>query len=209
MKKINLDERYFPEEELGAIDTPYQQLADVLLETFSFESVFDAGCRNGKLIKALHAKNKDISVRGCDYFQWAVDDSDVSVKSFLNQWDLRDDISLASWFSEVKKTDVVTCFEVAEHIDPDFSEIFLENLKHLTGKYLILTWSDSGGENHREVDTHLQHLNPLTKEKVVEKVSKHFTLDEEMTQTVTQLSFTKPNFYDYWRKSLTVWKPLG
>tara|TARA_A100001515_G_scaffold1473_2_gene1393 strand:- start:875 stop:1480 length:606 start_codon:yes stop_codon:yes gene_type:complete len=200
MKKIDIDSRYFPEEELNHNQEPYVVLTKMLHEFFNFESLFDAGCRDGKLIEELKKFNPNTKLKGCDYFQWALDAADDSVKDSIYQFDLRDQIN-------EEKHDLVTCFEVAEHIDVDYCDIFLENLRSVTGKYMVITWSDSGGENQREFDTHLQHLNPLQRHQVIEKVQKYFNYEETLTNEFLQRSLYEPHFLWYWRKSLTVWSP--
>lgn len=200
MKKIDIDSRYFPEEELNHNQLPYISLTKILHDVFNFNSVFDAGCRDGKLIEELKKFDSNTKLRGCDYFQWALDAADDSVKNLIYRFDLRDQL-------DEEKYDLVTCFEVAEHIDVDYCDVFLENLKNVTGKYMVITWSDSGGENQREFDTHLQHLNPLQRDQVIEKVSKHFNYEESLTDKFLERSHGEPDFLWYWRKSLTVWSP--
>ena len=50
-EKVDIDSRYFPEEELNHNQEPYVILTKMLHEFFNFESLFDAGCRDGKLIE--------------------------------------------------------------------------------------------------------------------------------------------------------------
>lgn len=198
--KVKLEERYFEQEELGASERPYQALAKALQETFTLTSIFDAGCRDAKLLKALNNLNLNLQLSGCDYFQWAVDSAEQEVKSFVFQHDLRDKLDINN------KYDLVTCFEVAEHIDPEYCDVFLNNLKSLSSKYVLLTWSEAGGENDRGNDTHLQHLNPLKRNDVIETVGKHMTLNQPLTEQFLKNSNEQPDFLWYWRKSLTVWE---
>jgi len=197
--KTKLEERYFQEEELGANSLPYKALATALKETFELTSVFDAGCRDAKLLKALFDLGINLDLAGCDYFEWAVNGADTHVKDLIFQHDLRDAISIKD------KYDLVTCFEVAEHIDPEYCDVFLNNLKTISNKYVVLTWSESGGKDDREHDTHLQHLNPMKKEDVISVVGKHMKLNTTLTNQLLKNS-NKPEFLWYWRKSLTVWE---
>ena len=84
--------------------------------------------------------------------------------------------------------------------------MFLNNLKSLSSKYVLLTWSEAGGENDRGNDTHLQHLNPLKRNDVIETVGKHMTLNQPLTEQFLKNSNEQPDFLWYWRKSLTVWE---
>jgi hypothetical protein len=201
IEKVNIDERYVPSEELNQAQLPYTALAQVLHSCFDFESLFDVGCRNGKLLHELNKIDSSTKIAGCDYFQWAIDASETEIKPFVYRWDLRDEM-------KEDKFDLVTCFEVAEHIDEGYCDVFLSNLKSLTNKYLILTWSSAGGKNHPEVDDRCQHLNPLCRDDVLETVSKYFTLEENLTNEFIRQSNTKQEFLWYWRDSLTVWSPL-
>lgn len=198
--KTKLEERYFQKEELGANSLPYKALATALKETFELTSVFDAGCRDAKLLKALFDLGINLDLAGCDYFEWAVNGADTQVKDLIFQHDLRDAISIEN------KYDLVTCFEVAEHIDPEYCDIFLNNLKTLSNKYVLLTWSETGGENDREHDAHLQHLNPLKVNDMIETVGKHMTLNQTLTDKFLKNSDKQPDFLYYWKKSLTVWE---
>lgn len=199
-EKVKIDDRYLPTEELNHNKKPYEALSRVLSNTFEFTSLFDAGCRDGQLLFEVYKQDQSKVVRGCDYFQWCLDAADPLVSPMVYQWDLRDRIEESSY-------DIVTCFEVAEHIDKDYCDVFLENLRLMTNKYMIITWSDSGGENQREFDTHLQHLNPLKKDEVISVVAKYFNLETELSNKFLESSNKESDFLWYWRKSLTVWSP--
>ena len=198
--KVKIDDRYLPSEELNHNKKPYEALSRVLSNTFEYTSLFDAGCRNGQLLFEVYNQDQSKVVRGCDYFQWCLDAVDPLVSSMVYQWDLRDRIEESSY-------DIVTCFEVAEHIDKDYCDVFLENLRLMTNKYMIITWSDSGGETQRQFDTHLQHLNPLKKDEVISVVGKYFNLETELSNKFIESSNKESDFLWYWKKSLTVWSP--
>ena len=180
-EKVKIDDRYFPAEELNHNRKSYEALSRVLSNTFEFTSLFDAGCRDGKLLFEVYNQDQSKVVGGCDYFQWCLDAADPLVSPMMYQWDLRDRIEESSY-------DIVTCFEVAEHIDKDYCDVFLENLRLMTNKYMIITWSDSGGETQRQFDTHLQHLNPLKKDEVISVVGKYFNLETELSNKFLESS---------------------
>jgi len=199
-EKVKLEERYFQSEELKSDDAPYIALAKILKHNFAVNSIFDAGCRDAKLIKALYDLDSNLDINGCDYFDWTIENAHQDVKNLVYQHDLRDPLNVD------KKYDIVTCFEVAEHIDKDYCDTFLNNLKNLSKKYVIITWSDSGGENDRIHDTHLQHLNPLGRNDVIDLVSRYMKLNESLTEMILEESIYYSDFLWYWRKSLTVWE---
>ena len=89
----------------------------------------------------------------------------------------------------------------------DYCDIFLNNLKKLTTKYLIISWANSGGVNDRVNDKNLQHLNPLPIEKVRQMVSDYgFEFDERLTNLFINSSLNKNEFYFWWRNSLSIFK---
>jgi trans-aconitate methyltransferase len=200
MNKICIDERYFPNEELSHSNLPYVDLLSCLDELFApYNSLFDAGCRDGKLLEQIKIKHPNILINGCDYFQFAINTCHPSIKNDVFVWDLRDP------FTEYKKYDLVVSTEVAEHIDKDYCDIYLNNLKKLLNKYVIITWSNSGGENNREFDQHLQHLNPLSKEEYHELMKKNgFKFEEEKTNNLVELMKTKKHIHWYWTNTIGV-----
>ena len=56
---------------------------------------------------------------------------------------------------------MVTCIETGEHIDPEYVDVFINNLKKLTNKYLVISWASQGGVKDPGRDPLCQHLNPL------------------------------------------------
>jgi hypothetical protein len=200
MNKISIDERYFPNEELSHSNLPYVDLLYCLDELFGpYNSLFDAGCRDGRLLEEIKIKHPNVLIKGCDYFQFAIDACHPSIKNDVFIWDLRDP------FVEYKKYDLVVSTEVAEHIDKDYCDIYLNNLKKLLNKYLIITWSNSGGENNKEVDQHTQHLNPLSKEEYHEVMKKNgFKFEEEKTNNLIKLMQNKVHVHWYWTSTIGV-----
>lgn len=200
MTKIYIDDRYFPEEELNHSIASYIDFLYCMDEVFfSYSSIFDAGCRNGHLLNQIKIKHPEVIIGGCDYFKFAIDACPEIIKNDVYIWDLRDPIL------NLKKYDLVVSMEVAEHIDKDYCNIYLNNLKKLTNKYVIITWSSSGGENNIEFDTHLQHLNPLSKEQY-HKVMKDngFAYEHEKTNKLVEEMQKRSAVYWYWTDSIGV-----
>lgn len=175
--KIDIEKRYFQEEEINDDRSIYIGLCDIIEKlNISKDSVFDVGCRNGKFLSEFIKRNPSSTISGCDYFQWAIDACDVSIKPFVYRFDLRDRFEDSTTF------DLVICTEVAEHIDPNYCSVFLSNLREKCKGKLIITWSSHGGENDRANDANLQHLNPKTKEEYHALMKQNgFTFDEELT----------------------------
>lgn len=173
--KIDIENRYIAEEEISHDSTIFVGLCDVIEKlNFPRDSVFDAGCRNGKFLSEFFKRNPQSVIAGCDYFQWAIDACDKDIKPFVYRFDMRDR------FEDDSKYDLVICTEVAEHIDPDYCSIFLQNLRQKCKGKLIITWSRHGGENDLKNDTHHQHLNPKTRDEYFLIMKENgFSLDVE------------------------------
>lgn len=106
-----------------------------------------------------------------------------------------------------KQFDIVVCTEVGEHIDPAYTTAFLENIKSLVGKYLIMTWSRHGGEKEKHKDPFHQHLNPLELEQFCNVMNDHgFLYDQNLTIRSHQIIESKQSFYFWWRESFTIWQ---
>ena len=97
----------------------------------------------------------------------------------------------------------MNCTEVAEHVDPKYLHVFLDNLKNLTSKYLILTWSSTYPPH---ADAPPQHVSPLPPDDVIKIMNEWgFKLDSEKTSKFLSESNKYSNFYFWWRESLSVW----
>ena len=196
--KIQLDKIYSSREEVRRDSSPYDDYYQCLKSTFllnEIDSFCDVGCATGHLV--CNMLNECDSC-GIESFQYHKNYADDHVKECINIFDIRDKIE------EDIKFDLVNCAEVAEHIDPKFLDIFLDNLKKITGKYLILTWSNVYPES---LDAPPQHVSCLNFEDVGKLMeSWGFELDQEKTDKFLEESFKYRNFYGHWRESLTIWR---
>jgi hypothetical protein len=202
--KTNIDERYVKSDEIRTNTKPYEDYYKCLNQTFDLNlinSICDAGCANGPLLHQIKLNNPSIKLLGLEYFDWQKEAADISIKENIIVHDLRDELN------HNEKYDIVNCTETGEHIDPEFADIFLQNLKKICGKYLIISWSDSGGINDIEHDDHVQHLNPLETQEVESLLKKHgFIKNNELTNKFLTSSQNKFDFYFWWRKSLGVYE---
>jgi hypothetical protein len=207
MEKINIEKRYPEGEETGRSPAPYESFFQVLKEVFNFSSVssaIDVGCADGHLIDFIKSGFKNVSVEGIEYFEYHKKYASKSIVDNIHFIDIRDPLPEGL---EEKKFDIVICTEVGEHIEPEYTETLLKNLRSLTGKYLIMTWSRYGGSENPESDPHHQHLNPLPFDSFVDlMVGKGFTLNVPASNALGQASVKYSNFSYWWRESLTVWE---
>ncbi len=112
---------------------------DMILTTFSPESVLDVGCGTGASLKYLRAKGVDAF--GIEASKAGIAASGVS--EFIARRDLRKPIDLKRRF------DLVWCFEVAEHLHAKYADVFLDTLtRH--GNLIVMSAAPpgQGGEGH-------------------------------------------------------------
>ena len=194
--KINIDIMYPPESEVRPDSSPYDEYYNCIKETFNLseiDSFCDIGCATGHLVYNMvnHANSC-----GIEYFQYHKDKSNPFIKDSINIFDIRDP------FEDDNKFDLVNCTEVAEHVDPKYLHIFLDNIKKITGKYLILTWSGT----YPPQCAPPQHVSPLPKDDVEKLMNEWgFQIDIEKTNKFLSESTKYSNFYFWWRESLSVW----
>lgn len=205
--KININERYIEESETNRADEPYQDFYEVLADVFNMENInsfMDVGCADGNLIKIVHNQNPDIDVVGIEYFDYHKKYADLKIVDKMKILDIRDELPVDLLN---KKFDIVVCTEIGEHIDPAYTTAFLENIKKLVGKYLIMTWSRHGGEKERHKDPHHQHLNPLEFDQFLKVMNDHgFLYDQNLTIASHHFIKSKKSFHFWWKESFTVWQ---
>jgi hypothetical protein len=202
-EKVDISTRYFAEEEVRVDENPYIAYYKALSSVFDFskiDSFCDVGCATGLLQFNVKKNNPQIDVCGFEFFQYHKDAANQQIKNTINIVDLREPLN------HNKKYSLVNCTEIGEHIDKNCCVQFLNNLKNITDKFLVMSWSDSGGENDHANDPHHQHLNPLKYDEFVAMMEQNgFVLLEEQTKDLLKATYI-PNFHDWWRKSLTIWK---
>lgn len=103
-------------------------ICEPVIEILRPGSVIDVGCAIGDLVEYFLEKELDAyGLEGTEnIIPWLK----------ISQWrlyfkDLRTEIDLG------KKFDLVTCFEVFEHIEPEYADILLANLTRMSDRLLI------------------------------------------------------------------------
>jgi len=203
---IDITKRYLELEETGRELTPYEDFYSCVRHAFDLsqiKSIVDVGCSDGHLLYYLSINNPDINIEGIEYFDYHLKYANEKIVDKIKILDIRipfeDD-------GRQKKHDIVVCTEVGEHIDPSCCNDFMKNLKSMTGKFLIMTWSSHGGENEPHNDPHHQHLNPLNFQDYVNIVQSHgYNIDEKRTHLMHEKAITCKNFFSWWKESLLVW----
>jgi glycosyltransferase involved in cell wall biosynthesis len=200
-KIVYLDSNYLPENEIRTDDRPYRALFNSIFainEFTTIKSLLDVGCSSGNFIKLVSENFPSIDCKGLEVFEFLKESASQSIKDKIFIEDLRFPIHAKFPMSEL-----VVCLEVAEHIDPNSLDDFVNNLKLLTSKYLIMSWSSS----YPPPDAPPQHLAPLRKShyrKIIRKFG--FTEDAFLTSQLIHRAKLEPFFQTWWLDSIIVWK---
>lgn len=91
-------------------------------------SVIDIGCATGDLVKCW----KDDFGIGAYGVEGSPEANEFFVTDGIYNWDCR-----TLWPKPRFELDLVTCFEVAEHIEPEYASMFVANLTNLADRILI------------------------------------------------------------------------
>ena len=116
-------------------------ICDAIESIWNFNSVVDVGCATGDIVR-------EFELRGFD--SWGVEGSSDAVEYIVCEnfkiADLRDPEDI---FEEHPRFDLCLCLEVAEHIEPEYADIFVQ---HLVGLSDIIVLSAAppgqGGTGH-------------------------------------------------------------
>lgn len=193
-------EKKYTEEEYMRTPEPYVMYLRALEKFFDFsivDSFADLGCSSGRLIEHMKLKYPHVEVFGFEYFDWAKKHADPSIKDYIHLGDLSKPLH------HNKKYSIVNCTEVGEHVEKAAEEVLLTNIVSLVDDILILTWSN---EKH---DGDGQHVNPQTKEYIINKLSKmglHFWKEatSEIKNTL-ELSLEGVG-HNWWPENIMVFK---
>ena len=124
--RYDLDEAY-TEDFLGWNNNAAQQkiLAEYfvpkIMKDFQPKYVLDVGCGTGQWLDEYRKYNiKAIGIEGSSN-AWEVMSEET--KEVVVEWDLRDTMHEEEW-----SIDFAQCFEVAEHIEEKYADIFMHNL---------------------------------------------------------------------------------
>jgi hypothetical protein len=153
------------------------------------KSVMDVGCAIGDFV---HYWENNLNVEA-----YGIEGSENAREYFLSEkifvFDLREEIKLN--FS----VDLVTCFEVAEHIEPEYADRFLTNLAGMSAK-IVMSAASPGQGGHYHVNCQpseywldrMAHLGYYYDESVVHMIR---TLWEPWRKKKEMSSYIKNLFY--------------
>lgn len=198
-KKDDIDiSSFYPHEmELRFDNRPYEEFFRCIDGTFKkkYNTFLDIGCATGNLISEISRNYNNVSVTGIEYFSYHKEYANKTIKDNIIISDISKKTLITNQF------EFVICTEVAEHIHPNKIHIFLENLKTLTKKKLIISWSNV----YPRPDAPPQHLCCLDLDDVKILLKNYgFSINHKETKKFLELSYKYENFYFWWRNSLLV-----
>ncbi|MEO7297996.1 MAG: class I SAM-dependent methyltransferase [Verrucomicrobiota bacterium] len=138
-RKLSKSSIFFEEGELFMCSLFPEPLLNEVISIFCPQSVLDIGCGTGKSLD--YFLSRGISAQGVEGSVLAI--SRAKNHSAILQWDLNTELNLHAQF------DVVWCFEVAEHIHPDYVHNFMKTLtNHSATIFISAAHPGQGGEGH-------------------------------------------------------------
>lgn len=143
VKTMIIDQDYYDEQYFNGgkdaycsyeYQNSYYEFAKKIIDFCSdSKTFFDVGCGRGFLLRGYieNGINKD-SVFGIDWSKWAANNADYTVKDRVKNCGILE-------FKTNNKYDVVTCFDVLEHIDISQLTDVIDRLKKWCNEYLVVT----------------------------------------------------------------------
>lgn len=113
------NKKYYKKHESGSYRSALQ-IFEYINVFIDFKSMVDFGCGMGTWCKAMEELGIS-DILGIDQHAYDSDYMLISAESYL-QYDLRKELILP------RRTDIAVSVEVAEHIEEEYSEIFIHNL---------------------------------------------------------------------------------
>ncbi|KKL08487.1 hypothetical protein LCGC14_2575390, partial [marine sediment metagenome] len=146
-----------------------------IVETLEIESILDLGCGIGSFLEGAYES-------GCNNLvgiELHIDRADRYIEEKMKPYIHYGDITIPL---ELEKTfDCCISVEVAEHILPEKSKQFLDNLTKYTDKYIIMTAAPPGQRG-------TQHFNLQEKSYWIERIKKRgFIHQKELVDKYTKL----------------------
>ena len=174
--RYDLDEAYM-ESFFGWGDNAAQQkvLAEYfvpkIIENFNPKYVFDVGCGTGQWLDEYRKYN--VLTKGVEGSRNAFIEMSDGTKEVVLEWDLRDKIG-----EEDYNIDFVQSFEVAEHIEEDYANVFIHNLIKDDPDIVLLTAAPP--EQHG-----VQHVNCQEREYWMKKMKdKDYLFNQDLLNEI-------------------------
>ena len=118
---------------------------DWFLDNFKVNSVVDFGCGIGSYLECAHQRR--LEVKGFEISEAAHKYTPWAIQQYIEYRDCTEPI-------ETKKYDCVLSFETAEHIEPEGTRQFVNNLINAVGGYLLFTAAPPGQQGTGHINMH-------------------------------------------------------
>jgi hypothetical protein len=105
----------------------FARIAERLIEDFHPKSALDAGCAIGLLVEAL--RDRGVEAEGVDFSEFAVSQSRPDIRPFLRVGSITDPLAM--------HYDLITCFEVLEHMPHEDADRAIANLCSFTDEIVL------------------------------------------------------------------------
>jgi 2-polyprenyl-3-methyl-5-hydroxy-6-metoxy-1,4-benzoquinol methylase len=105
----------------------FRKIADRLIDDFHPTTMLDAGCAIGLLVEAM--RDRGVDAEGVDFSEFAVNHSREDIRQFLTVGSITEPFR--------KHYDLITCFEVVEHMPPADADRAIANLCSFTDEVIL------------------------------------------------------------------------
>ena len=105
----------------------FAKIADRLIEDFHPKTALDAGCAIGLLVEAL--RDRGVEADGVDFSEFAVNHSRDDIRQFLRVGSITEPLT--------RRYDLITCFEVVEHMPHQDADRAIANLCSFTDEVIF------------------------------------------------------------------------
>jgi SAM-dependent methyltransferase len=105
----------------------FGKIADRLIEDFHPKTALDAGCAIGLLVEAL--RDRGVDAEGIDFSDFAIAQAREDIRPFLTVGSITEPFS--------KHYDLITCFEVVEHMPPHDADRAIANMCSFTDEVIL------------------------------------------------------------------------
>jgi len=112
-------------------------ICNAVNDIFAPESVIDVGCATGDYVRYFE---NNLGLRAC-----GIEGSEAARPYFVSE-----NIYVCDLRKEIVRihADLVVCFEVAEHLEEEYSDIFVENLTRMSNRILLSAAPPGAGGHH-------------------------------------------------------------
>lgn len=166
-------------------------ISDVLVRTFEGREWCDVGCGGGGLLVALQNRGKQV---------WGIEGSEAAVGLSpppIVIWDLRTPLTV------IQQVDVVTCFDVAEHVGA--AEVLVDTLTDLSADWVLFGAAPPGqdGLGHIDLRPHEEWTALFVERGYSWEIQATREVKEQLGERdgVNYLWWVEKNFHAYRRRS--------